>query len=295
MSSSIVSSPHVTPTADRQPLAAGLLDLAFEAGAAGHTVLVRRRQRFPLRLTVPLYPDPHDRGMAFVVVQNPTGALFAGDRLSVSLDVGDGARVHVTTQSATRAVRMDGGEAEQSVELRLGAGAYVELVPGTLIPQAGARVRSRVRGYLDEGATLVASEVLAPGRVACAELFAYDRVELATEVLAATGTELAIDRVVLEPGSRSPGCRGLLGGSRYLGTVLVVAPGGRAAGLSTRVDARLQGLRDVQAAAGELPGGAGVLVRALGEQLGSVRSAVDAAWAVAREAVLGLPLPPRLR
>ena len=47
------------------------------------------------------------------------------------------------------------------------------------------------------------------------------------------------------------------------------------------------------AAAGALPGGAGVLVRALGTSAGSVREAIESAWAEVRLALLGAPLPPR--
>ena len=59
----------------------GLLELAFRVGPGDRTVLASRRQRFPLRLTVPLMLDPALPGMAFVYVQNPTGGVFAGDRL----------------------------------------------------------------------------------------------------------------------------------------------------------------------------------------------------------------------
>ena len=80
----------------------GMLSLAFWCDARGRTTLSAHRQRFPLRTTVPLYLDDADPGMAFVYVQNPTGAVFAGDRLTTRVAAGADARVHVTTQSAIR-------------------------------------------------------------------------------------------------------------------------------------------------------------------------------------------------
>ena len=53
---------------------------------AGARDLRRRSQRFPLRLTAPLYLDPAQPQMAFVYVQNPTGGMFEGDGLIVSVD-----------------------------------------------------------------------------------------------------------------------------------------------------------------------------------------------------------------
>src|SRR5205823_503221 len=118
MSSSTASSPARSD---------GLLDLRLERGRDGVTRIVRRAQRFPLHLTAPLYLDPLEPGLPFLYVQNPSGGVFAGDRLRIRIEAGPGARAHLTTPSATRLQRMDGDGARQDVELVLGEGAYVEL------------------------------------------------------------------------------------------------------------------------------------------------------------------------
>ena len=70
----------------------------------GARYLSRRSQRFPLRLTTPLYLDPSQPSMAFLYVQNPTGGVFEDDDHKIALDVRPGAQVHLTTQSAIQAV-----------------------------------------------------------------------------------------------------------------------------------------------------------------------------------------------
>ena len=90
---------------------AGLLDLRFALTSADRTYLAGRLQRFPLRITTPHYLDDDDRGMAFVIIQNPAGAVFAGDHLELRLEAEEGARVHLRTQSATRLCQMDGERA----------------------------------------------------------------------------------------------------------------------------------------------------------------------------------------
>src|SRR4051812_46696096 len=141
-----------------------------------------RRQRFPLRTTAPFHLDAGAPDMAFVYVQNPTGGVFAGDRLRLSVAAEPGARVHLTTQSATKLYRMEAGDARQEVWLDVAAGAYVENVPDALIPQAGTRYRQRTVIELAEGAACVTAETLAPGRRAHGERFAYDEVQLTTDV-----------------------------------------------------------------------------------------------------------------
>ena len=273
--------------------AGGLLALRFTSGAGGRTELAERSQRFPLRWTVPMYLDPGDPGMAFVYVQNPTGGLFAGDRLVTRLAAGPRTRVHLTTQSATKAYRMVGGEAHQRIEITLDEEAFVEYVPDLLIPQAGAKLDQELAVAVGEGAAFVGIEMVAPGRLARGEAFAYERLRLATEVRAVGGPPLCADTLLFEPARRSPERRGLLGRYLYFGLLLAVTPSGDADALADRLDATLARSPDALAAAGTLPAGAGAFARVLGVTPVAARKALEAAWSAAREAIIGLPLPPR--
>jgi urease accessory protein len=286
-----VSATAVAASAGSISHADGLLELAFRVGPDGRTVLASRRQRFPLRLTVPLALDPAVPDMAFVYVQNPTGGVFAGDRLVLRVDAGPGTRLHLTTPSATRVYRMEAGRAEQALELTLRDRAYVESIPEAVIPQAGSRFALRTSVCLGEGAAYVGAELVAPGRYA--EEFAFDVVELQASVTGSDGRELCADRIRLEPVRRRPSARGLLGAGAHLGSLLAVADGHDGEALASAADRRLAELAGVQAAAGVLPDGQGIVVRALGGSAALVRRAVDTAWAEARQALLHAPLPPR--
>jgi urease accessory protein len=270
----------------------GLLELRFRLTADGRTVLSRRRQRFPLRITVPLELDPAVPGMAFVYVQNPTGGVFAGDRLSTVVEAGPGTRVHLTTPAATRVYAMDGGLAEQRTRIDVGPGAFVESIPEPLVPHAGSRLRSRQSVTLAEGAGFVCTELVGPGRLARGEAFAYELLDLETEVRGADGRLLCVDRIRLDPGRRAPAARGLLGGPAYLGSLLALTPGRDAAELASTIDRRLDSELGSRAAAGALPGDVGVVVRALTPTAATARSALRIAWGEARAALLGAPLPP---
>jgi urease accessory protein len=270
----------------------GLLDLEFARGPDGRTLLRSCRQRFPLRTTMPFHLDAGAPDMAFVYVQNPTGGVFAGDRLLTKVTAGPGARVHLTSQSATKLYRMEGGEASQELRFELGPGAYVESIPDALIPQAGARYRQRTVAQLDAGAAFVSVETLAPGRRAHGERFAYELVEIGTRVIF-QARELCAENLRLEPHRSTPARPGVLGDADYLISLLAVAPDHDASLPAATIDRALAAEGDFRGAAGELPHGAGAMARILAPSAVLAERARRCAWGAARQALLGLPLPER--
>lgn len=270
----------------------GELHLGMVRDPNGRTVLRGRRQRFPLRTTVPFHLDERATDMAFVYVQNPTGGVFGGDRLRTVLKCGPGARVHLTTQSATKIYRSRGAPARHELRLQLSEGAYVEHIPDTLIPQAGADYQQITHVELAHGAVLITAETLAPGRVGRGERFAYRRLVLET-FACRDGEELFAERLRLEPARVRPDGPGMLGDWDYLVSLTVLAPEQDGAALADAMDAELATLSDVRGAAGELPRGAGVFVRVLARDAVSAAEVIWCAWTVARLCLLGVPPPVR--
>jgi urease accessory protein len=272
--------------------ASGLLELAFCRGPRGQGIVRSRRQRFPLRTTVPFFLDPAAPDMPFVYVQNPTGGVFEGDRLLTSVTADVRVRVHITTQSATKLYRMKEMAAEQELRFALAQGAYVEHIPDALIPQAGSRYRQVLDVSLGRDAAFVSAETIAPGRRAYGERFAYDLLELTT-VVRRDGRELCADRLRLSPARSRIDRAGLLGDADYLVTVLAVAPDSDTLALAGRIDAALASadLPSARGAAGELPNGAGALARILASDAPSAGRMSRLAWAAARDYLIGLPLP----
>jgi urease accessory protein len=271
----------------------GRLDLRFALGSDGRTALVRREHRFPFHFTTPLYLDGNMPGMAFVYVQNPTGGVFGGDRLELSVAADAGAAVHVTTTSATKVYRTEGEGAVQRVSLAVGTGAFVEYIPEPLIPQAGSRYEQDVAAVVDEEGALLIAETLAPGRVAHGEAFAYDRLLLRTAVRTPEA-DVCAETVLLEPTKGRPDRRGLLGEFPYLSTLLAVAPGRDSAALADALDDAVRDLGFALGAAGTLPREQGALVRVLARSSPAVTAALAAAWQAARMFLLG-HAPPRRR
>jgi urease accessory protein len=270
----------------------GLLDLRFARASTGRTYLAACRQRFPLRVTTPHYLDDGDRGMAFLIIQNPAGAVFAGDHLELRLAAEEGARVHLRTQSATRLCQMAGERATQAMHLQIAAGAYVEYLPELLIPQAGSRYAQRLSIDTAPAGAVVTAEIVAPGRRAHGERFEYEHLRLET-ALAVDGREHAVDVLDLSPARRHPERGGVLGAHDYVATLTVLCPSADVERLARELDGVLAEVPGVSAAAGMLAGEVGVAGRILAPTGSAARAAVRAAWKCARLQLLGLPVPTR--
>lgn len=272
----------------------GELQLTLGADHRGRTAVRARRQRFPLRTTMPFYLDAAAKGMAFVYVQNPTGGIFAGDHLIASVIAEAGARVHLTTQSATKLYRTENAPARQELRFVLGAGAYVEHLPDPLIPHAGSTFSQHMSVELAPDAMFVAAETVAPGRRARGERFAYDLLELQTSVRRGD-RELCAERLRLEPRRAPPNRPGVLGDAEYLVSLIALAPERDVAALASAIGDAFAGHSGagVRGAAGELPNGAGALARILAPDAVAADHALRSAWAAARLVLIGLPLPER--
>jgi urease accessory protein len=218
---------------------------------------------------------------AVVSMLNPTGGVLGGDRLAVEVEVGAGAHACLTTPSATRVYRAAGAPAVQTVQARLGPGAACEWVPDHTIPSPGARLRQALTFDVAEGATLIAVDAWAAGRVARGEAWAFARLEGALTVRDPAGLVLH-DRFVLDGGRDWSGL-GLAEGRPYFATIVVVADGGLDRFLGA-----------VAAAPGAVAGVArlsrrGALVRCLAPDAPALTATVEAVWRLARRALLGLP------
>ena len=268
----------------------GLLEASFKRSSNGKTVLQHQAQRFPLRMTVPMYLDGEDASMAFLYVQNPTGAIIADDRLTTSVTAESRSRVHVTTQSATKLHAMSGGKGHQEMTFRIGQDAYLEHIPDIISPQARSKLSQRVNVELESGGCFIGTETIAPGRRFNDELFKYEQLDFETNV--SLGSKLlCVDRLKICPAKSALDLPGAFGGHSYLVTVLVAAPGRDLTALTSAIDSALEGETHSAGAAGELPNGAGVIARILASDKDSADDARQSVWRTARAFLIGLPLP----
>lgn len=176
----------------------GHLDLVCAPDARGVSVLRHQSFRAPMHISKP----HHDADTLVVNIVNPTAGLLEGDRVECRVNVEGGARLLLTTPSASRAHRMRDGVAELVQELRVAEKGFLEFWPELLIPQGGTGYRQRTQLHVEGGGELIFFESLAPGRVAFGESFAFRELTWETDVWHGP-THIARERYRLTPESES--------------------------------------------------------------------------------------------
>lgn len=268
----------------------GVLDLSVER-RGDRSVLAHLYRQAPLLVQQALYWDEHLPGLPCLYVITTSGCVLEGDGFDISIAVAAGAMAHVTTQAATKIHRMDGGCAAQSQRLTLAEDAYLELLPGPVIPHRHSRFVTRTDAVVAESATLLSAELVLPGRKhhGDGEVFAYDLYSSAMTVGRPGGRRLFREKLVAEPWRRPMRRAGVMGGFDVFANVIVVTPPWHAAKILERLvpdadDGCMTGT-------GRLPGDAGLVYKVLGMDTAPVKAKVLAFWDLVRRQVVGAPAP----
>lgn len=279
------------PAAAARPGWEGCLELGFEQRGE-RSVLARRLHHGPLSVQRAFHPEPD--GTCHTYVLHPPGGIVGGDRLRLSVDVAQSARVLLTTPAATKFYRSAGPRAEQSLRLCAGRDSQLEWLPQETIVYDAARLRNETRVELAEGAAFLGWEVLCFGRPVSGERFVRGAIEQRLEVYRGA-RPLLLERARYAGAGPELTASWGLGGRPVMGTLLCVAPDDRP------LDANVvEALRAVLAqhagprAVGSQLAGAWVC-RYLGDRVEEALLAFRAAWRVLRLACLHKPaVAPRI-
>jgi urease accessory protein len=200
----------------------GELELVV-ADRGGRSVATHQYHRGALRVLRPHYLD--DSGQVCYVLVNPGGACLGADLYVVDVEVGEGAKLLLTTQSATKIYRTPGSFAEQRMRVRLREGAQLELAPDQLIAYREASYRQNTHITVHPTSSLVMSEVITPGWSPDGARFRYEELRLRTEIHVETDDKsglLALDNVLIRPPAYDVTGLGFMEGFSHLGSLVVV-------------------------------------------------------------------------
>lgn len=269
----------------------GVLQMEF-VRAGGRSVLSHLRRQAPLLAQQALYWDDQLPAMPCVFMITTSGCILQGDRLDVAISVGPGAMAHVTTQAATKVHQMDAGFAEQSTKLQLADGAYLELLPGPVIPHRHSRFMTSTIISAAATATVLIAELVAPGRKHHDnELFQYDLYSSELTLARPDGSILCIEKLVSEPWRYPVRQAGVMGEFDVLASVTLAAPVSLAEAVLDRVDADIDASAECMAGASRLPNDAGLAYKVLGKETEPVKAKVREFWRLVRHEALGARIP----
>lgn len=202
----------------------GRLELGIKV-RNGKSIASKQFHEGALRVLRPHYLD--ESGQVCYVVVNPGGAYLGADLFLIDVEVGDGADLLLTTQSATKIYRTPGSFAEQRMTLRLGEGARLELMPDQLIAYREASYRQNTHITVRPSSSLVMAEVITPGWSPDGASFRYEELRLRNEIRVETrdrGQLLALDNLLIRPPAGDVTGLGFMEGFSHLGSLVVVDP-----------------------------------------------------------------------
>lgn len=230
---------------------------------------------------------------ALVHLHNVSGGVLAGDRLSLEVEVEAGTAAQITTTGATRLYRHRPGarDSEQRTTFTVGDAGLLEYLPDVMIPYAGSRHSQRTEIRLGRGSTLFWWEVLAAGRLAAGERFAFERLRVQSQV-SAEGRPILREDFLLEPKDKDLAAMARM--SEYSHTVsLCAAQEGRPVAFWRELEDRLNGIARERTRPGQAVWGAsalvsdGVVVRGLSVSGRFAHQPLIEFWRTARLAITG--------
>ena len=263
------------------------IELGFRV-IAGRSALVRNRHRGPLAVQRAFYPESND--LAHVYLLHPPGGIVAGDQLSVTVDVENGARALLTTPAATKFYRSEGRVAEQKQLFRISAGASLESLPQETIIFGSARVRTETRVELEPGASFCGWDIVCLGRAASGDHFSAGVLQQAFEIWEGD-RPLWIERSHFDAAEPVRHAHWGLAGRRVFGT-LVCTGQSPAAVAAARAAVDSDEKRELFAVSQMR---AAIVCRYLGDSTERARQVFTKAWSAIRPLVLGRSAcPPRI-
>ncbi len=260
----------------------GTLNLIFRKRQNGKTFLASQHYRLPLQVLTPFYSD--NDGTAFVYLLNPSGGILQGDVLETDVIVEAEARGFITTPSANKFYKMDEGHATLTNRIRVEKDAVLEYMPEYNIPFAQSSVSQQTEFDLDLGATLLAFDMIVPGRIEKGELFQYDRYTSKISIRV-DGHLLAHEVAKILPKEKDPQGIGVLEGHIIYGTAFLY---------QQNLDPELKAsLGEIFLNQPEVTGGVTFLneslavVKFLGNHIHDCQGLIQEIWRVARMSMLG--------
>jgi urease accessory protein len=268
--------------------------LCFSHGG-GRTVLRRQRLPYPFHATRTFHLDQARPDLATLYLQSAAGGLYRGDQVALSITAEPQSASHVTTQAATIVHRTHHFPVEQNTRLEVGEHAFLALTPDPLVLFPGAAISCATEITLAAGGCAILTDGLShhdpegvgpegSGR-------SFERYSNAVAVRDAAGRILLNDRGSIT-GEAMFAPSSPLGPYRAVGTVFVLGHGAECCDAEL-FDKRLAATGCV-AGFSKLPNNAGMGSRVLAANSGALARGLEAAFAVAFEALIGVP-PARRR
>jgi urease accessory protein len=255
----------------------GIVEAVFTAGSDGVTNVSHQYARPPFHLMGDLHHDEQLQDLSTLYIQNPSGGVTQGDRHKINIKVQSGARANVSTQSSTKVYGMEKNLASSSTEIFVNEGGYLEFMPDPTILYEKSRFFKNLQVTLEQGSTLLLSDIVVPGRLARDEFFEFDKYHSKINI-SYGNNKIFANNYVLNSESVEPNRNGLMKDFRVLGTMNIISDKFDSDKLNSQVYNDVNQIGKITAASSVLPYNTGIVLKILGDTAQSVQDAINHAW-----------------
>ena len=184
----------------------------------GQSTVTSTWARSPLRILTPRF-----RGQSvWTYLSSFGGGMVAGDEMFLTLNLGQGTRCFLTTQSSTKVYcNPTRRTCSQSLRATLGSDSCLVLAPDPVQAFAGSSYSQFQQFHLEPGSGLVLVDWLCSGRLARGERWAFSRFESRTEVFL-NSEKILLDSLLLDPSHGKLDGQHRLGRFNSLAAILIL-------------------------------------------------------------------------
>ena len=248
-------------------------------------MLTGRRSALPLQA---LEPSRLSDGSLYIMLLNPTGGIFGGDKLRTEVVLGAGTHVILTTPSASKIYRALNHAALCETQISVGEGGIVEYLPDHLIPHPGAAVRQNLGITMAPGSCAIVYDAIAAGRIGREERWRFR--EIVTEIsIYFDNRPWFLARSALIPVNDGLDGRGFMEGFNYLGSIIAMRNETPATvGDVKAIDGALCAISGIRGGVSALAAG-GLVAKFLAPTADALARAMLSTWSVTRTQMIGRP------
>lgn len=157
-------------------------------------------------------------GGAYLMQMSTSPGVLSGDRYEIEIEVEDGARLQMKSQSYQRIYDME-GEAHQETKIKIGNNAHFSQVAHPIVPHRNSAFFAKNNVELGENSSFLQSEIITCGRKFHGEEFLFREFSNSVEVRY-RGKLRVKDRVWLSPEKMPLKSCGLLEGYTHQATLI---------------------------------------------------------------------------
>lgn len=196
----------------------GILELNVEE-RNGRSVAKNVYFQGAFKVMRPIYHNNSNQPCYYIL--NPGGGYLDGDTYRMKVSLSEGAKLTLTTQSATKIYKTPKTKAYQETEFHLAKDSYLEYLADPIIAYKDARYLQKTSVHMEKGATFLYSDIVTPGWSPEGNDFSYDHVRLKTDIYLENQL-IACDHLRLSPSTQRMNGLGFMEGYTHIGSFFVV-------------------------------------------------------------------------